>query len=491
MSLPSIFKPASLATGLVSFYSCSGGFVNNDPGPPNPNIVIILADDLGYGDASCYNSESGIPTPNIDRIAQKGIRLTDAYAHPWCVPSRYGLLTGKHPWNSKLNWREQSLIEPGQLTIASLLRRNGYYTAMIGKWHLGFDSVNWEKVNPDEPMKGGPVDHGFDYFYGIHASLDIPPYFYIENDRVVVPPVNYTGESRSPDATRPTSGRFWRSGNIAPGFTHEEVDPAFAEKSVEFIREYHQKAKEEPFFLYLSLASPHTPWLPDALFKGQSGAGSYGDFVMQVDNTVGRIIDILEQTGYDNETLLIFTSDNGPLWYIDDVSKYGHRAAGDLRGMKNDVWEGGHRIPFLAQWPGFIPENITRDDLFSLDDMLATLAGITGDRLPESGGLNSFNQLAVLLNRQMTEPVREKILIYDNAIRYGDWKFIEGSGEGPVSKRWINDSSLIGMDTAGEFYNLSEDISEKNNLYFDEPERARVLKNELDEMKKQVTGCFP
>ena len=188
MRLPSIFIPASLATGLVSFYSCSSSPVNNDPVPSNPNIVIILADDLGYGDARCYNSESGIPTPNIDRIAQNGIRLTDAYAHPWCVPSRYGLITGRHPLISKLNWREQSLIEPGRLTIASLLGRNGYYTAMIGKWHLGFDSVNLEKVNPDEPIQGGPVDHGFDYFYGIHASLDIPPYFYIENDRAVVPP---------------------------------------------------------------------------------------------------------------------------------------------------------------------------------------------------------------------------------------------------------------------------------------------------------------
>ncbi len=482
-----IFSPLAITTGLFSFLSCSGTSEDKPSPVKNPNIIIILADDMGYGDPTCYNPESEIPTPNIDRIAQQGIRLTDAYAHPWCVPSRYGMITGRHPLNSQLNWRDRSLIGPGQITIASLLRRNNYYTAMVGKWHLGFDSVNWDNVEPAKSLRGGPVDHGFDYFFGIHASLDIPPYFYIENDRAVVPPVSYINASRSPDATRPTSGEFWRAGKTAPGFKHKEVDPAFAGKAVEFINDYNKSGKNQPFFLFLSLASPHTPWLPTSEFEGKSGAGSYGDFVMQVDNTVGKVMGILKQSGLEDETLLIFTSDNGPLWYIDDIKKYDHRAAGRLRGMKNDVWEGGHRIPFVAQWPGNIPANIVRDDIVSFEDLLSTLAAVTGDNLPERNKLDSYNMLPVLLNEAIEKPIREKVIIYDNAIRKGEWKFIDGSGEGRVSRRWVNDSSLLDKDIPGELYNLKDDVSEQNNLYYDKPGKARDLLEELNAYKNNIS----
>lgn len=448
-----------------------------------PNIILILADDMGYGDPTSYNPGSNISTPNIDKIAENGIRLTDAYAHPWCVPSRFGLLTGRHPANSRLNWRERSLIDSDDITIASLLQRNDYYTAMIGKWHLGFDNFNWVDIASNCRLTGGPVDHGFDYFFGIHSSLDISPYFYIENDQCIQPPVNYIEDNRTPGATRPVSGAFWREGNIAPDFVHSEVHPVFTEKAVEFIREFNKKGNDQPFFLYLALASPHTPWLPSPEFQGKSGAGLYGDFVMQVDNTVGQIRDLLIDLRLDDNTLLIFTSDNGPLWFLDDIEKFEHRAAGELRGMKQDAWEGGHRIPFVAQWTDRIPANTVREDIVSFDDMLATFAAIIGDELPEKESLDSYNILPVLLNNPLDEPIREELFIYNRGIRYGYWKFIEGLGQGRVSRVNVNDSSLIGVEIEGELYNLEEDISESNNLYEQYPVLVNDLKRRLNVYK--------
>jgi arylsulfatase A len=451
----------------------------------HPNIILILADDMGYGDPGSYNPSSMVPTPNIDRIAENGVLLTDAYAHPWCVPSRYGLMTGRHPVNSELNWRERSLINRDQITLASLLKRNDYYTAMIGKWHLGFDNFNWNGMVCDERLRGGPVDHGFDYFFGIHASLDLPPYFYIEGDVCLHRPTDHTGGNSSPGATRPVSGAFWREGHVSPDFKHAEVDPLFAEKAIQMIKSYHMSEKVQPFFLYLSLASPHTPWLPDTQFEGRSGAGEYGDFVMQVDNTVGRISSLLTELGLEDETLLIFTSDNGPLWFKDDIAKYDHRSAGTLRGMKQDVWEGGHRVPFVAQWPGKIPAKIIRDDIVSFDDMLATFAAIVGDRLPEYDELDSYNLLPVFLNEPLDAPVREELLIYNHAIRSGDWKFIRGSGEGRVSRVHVNDSLLTGQNIPGELYNLRDDISEQHNLFDKYPEIVHKLNTKLNDY---ITG---
>ncbi len=449
----------------------------------NPNIVLILADDMGYGDPTCYNPSSRIQTPNIDRIAERGIRLTDAYAHPWCVPSRYGLLTGRHPLRTELNWRERALIEPGQLTLASLLQRNGYYTAMTGKWHLGFDVKDWDSIRAEDILEGGPADHGFDYFFGMHASLDLPPYFFIENKMCVKPPSEHIRASHSPDATRPTSGEFWREGNIAPGFRHEEVDSVFLARAVKLLTDYQQSGKKKPFFLYYALTSPHTPWLPESVFKGKSGAGDYGDFALQVDNNVGKILQVLEDLDLEDETLVIFASDNGPLWYLDDIRKYGHRAAGELRGMKNDTWEGGHRVPFLAQWPGKIPPGVVRNDIVSFDDLISTFAALVGDDVPEKSGLDSYNMLYVLLNRSLKKPVREYLVMYENAIRSGDWKYIDRSGEGRISKLWINDSTYNEKSVPGELYNLKDDIGERNNLFFNKPELVKGMSDKLNDFK--------
>lgn len=332
------------------------------------------------------------------------------------------------------------------MTIASLLQQNGYYTACIGKWHLGFNNVDWDSVDCRQALQGGPIDHGFDYFFGMHASLDIPPYFYIENDRCFAPPTEYIEEHQSEDASTPISGAFWRAGKIAPGFKHNEVLSAFTEKAVLFIKDHHQKKSDQSFFLYLALTAPHTPWLPAKPFQSKSQAGDYGDFVVQVDHTVGQIKQTLQQLGMEENTLLIFSSDNGPVWFEEDVEKYGHQSTDKLRGMKVDLWEGGHRIPFIAQWPGNIPPNTVRSDLFCFTDIMATFAAVVGDTLPEDAGQDSYNMLPVLLNQTLQQPIRNELLVEDRILRQGDWKLIQGSARGVLSRNFGSDTAEVGKN---------------------------------------------
>lgn len=445
-----------------------------------PNIVFIFADDMGYGDPGCFNPASKIPTPHIDKIAQNGVRLTDAHAPgAWCVPSRYGLMTGRYPARTELDWQERALIAPQQVTLASLLKEHDYYTAMVGKWHLGFDGVDdWQDLKCDRPLRGGPIDHGFDEFFGLYASLDIPPYFYIENDRCLVSPTEMIGAHQTEDATTTISGAFWREGKIAPGFKHAEVLPTLTNKSLDFLKEHDEKRKGQPFFLYLALPAPHTPWLPTEQFQGKSRAGDYGDFVVQVDYTVGQVRETLEKQGLLENTLLIFTSDNGPVWFDEDVQKFDHRATAGLRGMKVDLWEGGHRIPFVAQWPGKIPKGIVRPDLFCFTDMLATFAAIVGDTLPVGAGEDSFDQLPVLLDQAST-PVRRELLIEDRVFRQGDWKYIQGSGEGSLTERFKPAYTRQNKEVPGELYNLKQDLGEQHNLYHEFPDKVEAMELQL------------
>lgn len=447
-----------------------------------PNIVIIFADDMGYGDAGCYNPNSKIPTPNIDRIAQNGVRLTDAHSPgPWCVPSRYGLMTGQYPARTTLNWRERALIDPELPTLASFLKENGYYTSMIGKWHLGFDNVDWDSIPAGQHMEGGPVARGFDEFFGMHASLDIPPYFYIENDHPVAPPTDSIGDHQSEDATTTISGAFWRAGKISPDFKHDEVLPTFTQKAVNFLEKHQADDAETPFFLYLALTAPHTPWLPTPEFEGKSKAGEYGDFMNQVDNTVGQVVQTLENLNLTDNTLLIFTSDNGPVWFAEDEAEYDHYSTGQLRGMKIDLWEGGHRIPFLAQWPGNISPGTVRDDLFCFTDLMATIAAAVGDSLPANAGQDSYNMLPVFMNETLSQPIRHELLIQDRTIRAGDWKLIQGSGLGSLSKNY---GHVAGEpETEGELYNLTEDPSEQQNLF-------RTNSDKVDELTERLKS-FP
>ncbi len=472
-------------TAFIFLFLCVGTSCNRQTNhetqtPEKPNIVIIFADDMGYGDPGCYNSQSKIPTPNIDRIAQNGVRLTDAHAPgAWCVPSRYGLMTGQYPARTKLNWQERALIDASTPTLASVLKESGYYTAMIGKWHLGFDNVDWKDVKANQSMKGGPTDRGFDEFFGMHASLDITPYFYIENDQPLAPPTDSIGDNQSEEATTTISGAFWRGGKIAPGFEHAEVLPTFTEKAVTFLEQHYQNTPDTPFFLYLALTAPHTPWLPSAEFKGKSGAGEYGDFMAQVDGVTGKIMQTLESLGLDENTLLIFTSDNGPVWFAEDVQQFDHRATGPLRGMKIDLWEGGHRVPFVAQWPAKIPAGTVRNDLFCFTDLMATFAAVTGDSLPENAGQDSYNILPVFMNETLSRPVRNELVIQERTIREGDWKLIQGSALGILSKNFGN-VKPENENLGGELYNLAEDLSEENNLYEENPEKVNELTKRLE-----------
>ncbi len=447
-----------------------------------PNIVFILADDMGYGDVHSFNPVSKIPTPALDHLASEGMKFTDAHAPgSWCVPSRYGLITGQYPLHKTMDVKRGALIAPNQITIASLLRRNGYSTAMIGKWHLGFDGVSdWDKVDYSQSFQGGPADRGFDYFYGMHASLDIPPYFFIENKHTVEAPTNTIAENQSPGATTTISGAFWREGKIAPGFKHEEVLPTFTKKAISFIQSHVKEKKRQPFFLYLALTAPHTPWLPQKQFKGKSGAGEYGDFVMQVDYTVGEVLKTLQKLRIENNTLVIFTSDNGPVWFKEDIQKYSHRAAGPYRGMKLDAYEGAHRMPFIVRWPGKVKPNTSSSQLLCFTDMLATFAAVAGDTLSPDESRDSYNMLPVLLNKGVAQ--RKGLIVEGHTVREGDWKLVFGNGTGVLQRQW---GQVKVQPVQGELYNLEENPSETQNLYTKYPVKVAELTKRMEQYKAE------
>lgn len=439
-----------------------------------PNIVFILADDMGYGDVSSYNPKGRIRTPNIDRLAKEGVRFTDAHSGgSSCIPSRYALMTGRFAVRHSMALNQGPLIEAGRMTVPSMLRDHGYATAMVGKWHLGFDPFLQNKKAPadySKPLKGGPVDCGFDSFFGMHASLDLPPYFYIRDRRPVLPPTKDTVANDSmngPEGWNNIQGAFWRAGKISPDLEFDRVTPRFFDEAVNVIRRH--AGKEKPLFLYLALPSPHTPWLPLKRFRGMSGAGMYGDFVLQVDAGVGRVLKALKTKGIDQDTLIVFSSDNGPVWYEKDIEKFGHDAVGGLRGMKFSSWEGGHRMPFLARWPRRVPGGRTCDQTVVFSDMLATLAEIVGrKKIPDDMAEDSVSFRSHLLNPSQPA-VRRPPIIHDRwTIRVGDWKLILPK-QGRRARK----------NAAPELYNLKSDRSEQNNLIAERPEIVQRLKEAL------------
>ncbi|MCB1100619.1 MAG: arylsulfatase [Verrucomicrobiae bacterium] len=446
----------------------------------NPNIVIILVDDMGYGDPRCYNPESKIDMPNFDRIAREGMRFTDAHAPgALCHPSRYGLLTGRYPFRAPVEkWRTQPVIAEGEETIASLLRKQGYQTAMVGKWHLGFAENGY-----DQRLPGGPIDRGFDSFFGIRASTDIPPYFYIRGDRAVMPPTD-TISANNTDGWSAIQGAFWREGGIAPDLKLEEVLPRFASEAVEVIRNRNQ---EKPLMLYLALPAPHTPWLPSPEFAGKSKAGLYGDFAMMVDAEIGKVLGALQDAGMADDTLLIITSDNGPVWYDADVARLGHDSSGGLRGMKADAWECGHRMPFLVRWPEQVKAGAVTDRTICFTDLMATIAAITGAKLEHAAGPDSFDFSNVLLGSQPEDDVRPPLVIPAGqgifSIRSGDWKFINGLGSGGFSEPRRIDPQPGGA--TGQLYNLKQDLAESQNLFLSHPDIVSRLEAELQAIRNQ------
>jgi arylsulfatase A len=453
---------------------------NTNRAADKPNIVIILADDMGYGDVSCFNPQSKIKTPNIDRLASEGIKFTDAHAPgSVCVPSRYGLMTGRYPFRNRRSPKDGVVIEPGRMTIASLLKEKGYTTAMIGKWHLGFDGG--DNFDYAKPLRGGPVDRGFDSFFGIHASTDIPPYFYIQNNRAVAPATNQIDASSTPGWS-PIQGAFFREGKIALGMKLEEVMPTFTSKAVETLENFGKRTDRKPFFLYVAFSAPHTPWLPLKEFRGRNEADLYGEWVAQVDDSVGKILKALDLSVGKKDTLVFFTSDNGPTWYPEDVARLGHSSAANFRGMKGDAWEGGHREPFIARWPGQIKPNSESDEMICFTDFMETFAALTKTKLPEDAGEDSFNFLPALRGKSEKKPDGKAIVITSSkgllALRQGDWKLINGAGSGGFTKFGGEKGEV------GQLYNLAKDPGEKNNLWQKEPEIVKRLSALLEKYQK-------
>ncbi|MBT5620161.1 MAG: arylsulfatase [Verrucomicrobia bacterium] len=450
-----------------------------------PNIVYIMVDDMGYGDTGCYNPKSKIPTPNIDSLANAGMRFTDAHSPgALCHPSRYGLLTGQHPFRANVeSWRTRAVIRNGQTTIASLLQSNGYRTAMVGKWHLGFDENGYEN-----PLPGGPVDRGFDSFFGIRASTDIPPYFYIRDDHAVVPPSDSIEANKS-EGWSPIQGAFWRAGGIAPDLKLKDVLPRFTDEAITVIEDHAETKNKKPLMLYLAYPAPHTPWLPSNKFRSSSKAGMYGDFLVMVDAMIGRVLEALDKAGMNDDTLLFFTSDNGPVWYDTDVQRLDHDSVGGLRGMKADAWEGGHRMPFIVRWPGKIQAGSVSGQTICFTDMLATFAAVVDAELPPDAGPDSFDILPVLLGKQPeSKAIRGPLVIPARrgmmSIRSGHWKLITGLGSGGFSKPAQIKPTPGGPK--GQLYHLGNDLAETRNLYAEKPETVKSLQSKLAQILKQT-----
>ncbi|MEW4569404.1 arylsulfatase [Tautonia sp. JC769] len=454
------------------------------PDPSRPHVVLILLDDLGFGDLGCYNPGAKTVTPRIDRLAAEGLRFTDAHAPgSVCVPSRYGLLTGRDPWRADLDWQDRAIIEPGRPTLPSLLRDAGYATAMVGKWHQGFDGGI--DFSYDRPLAGGPVDRGFDTFFGMHASLDIPPYFYIDGAFPVAAPTLAIDDHFSPAPWSRIQGAFWRAGPIAPGFVMEEVLPRFTDEAVAALDRLAADQPDDPSFLYLALTAPHTPWLPDARFLELGEAGLYGAFVAHADHEVGRVLDAIDRLGRRDDTLVILASDNGPVWNPADIDRTGHRAAGPFRGMKGDAWEGGHRVPFLVRWPGQAPEGRTTDALLSFTDLLATLAALVGRDLPDDAAEDSLNLLPVWRGQTPDGPLRDTLVTQSSSgvlsVRRGPWKLIPTLGSAGFSTPRRLDPEPNGP--TGQLYHLASDPSEHHNRFADHPDIVADLTALLDHLR--------
>ncbi len=451
-----------------------------------PNIIYILADDLGIGDVSVYNKDSKIQTKNIDALAEEGMRFTDAHSgSAVCTPTRYGILTGRYAWRTRLQksvlWGyDTSLIAQDRFTLANLFKNNGYNTACIGKWHLG---LGWQKDKNDSvdfsmPLSSGPNSAGFDYSYIISASLDIPPYVYIENQRVTARRIEIIKENKGPG--------FWREGAIGKGQKHSKVLDDFTKKAINYI-ETQADNNNRPFFLYLPLTSPHTPILPTKEFEGKSGINDYADFVLKTDALLGKIKTVLKETGLDKNTIIVFTSDNGasPMADFKTLESKGHFASGIYRGAKADIYEGGHRIPFILKWPGKVAPNSVSTQTISLTDFMATAANIVGSMLSDNQAEDSFSLLPVLLNKP-SEYKRESIIHHSIdgkfAIRKGDYKLIFARGSGGWSAP--TESAAAKSNLPGiQLYNLKTDIKEQHNLASSLPDVVREL-SEL--LKKQI-----
>lgn len=446
-----------------------------------PNIIYILADDLGYGDLGTFNPEGKIKTPHLDQMARQGMIFTDAHtSSSVCTPTRYGILTGRYNWRSPLKrgvliGTSRALIPPTRTTVASFLKSNGYHTAFIGKWHLGWDWVLkdstfqntpikdqeiFEKIDFTKKISNSPNDLGFDYAYGHCGSLDMPPYVYVENEKITAQVVNIT--------ERKGDYHWWRKGPTADDFDHERVTPHLFDKAEAYVTEMNEKGK--PFFLYLPLSSPHTPILPTEEWKGKSGLNAYADFVMQIDHRVGRLNGLLDQLGISQNTIVIFTSDNGcsPEAKFEVLESKGHDPSGIFRGHKADIYEGGHRVPFIVKWPKKIQAGMVSQKTICTTDLIATCSDILGVKLSDNEGEDSFSMLPAFAKATENDYQRTFTIHHSIngsfAIRKGVHKFIFCPGSGGWSFPRPSKKETQGL-TKFQLYNLKKDPEEKNNLF--------------------------
>lgn len=456
-----------------------------------PNIVYILADDMGYGDLSCLNLESKIHTTHLDRLRECGMAFSDGHSSSAvCTPSRYSIMTGRYNWRSTLKngvtlGYSSALIEENRLTVAEMLRKEGYRTACFGKWHLGWTwgGADDREVEADEievdfskPITNGPITKGFDNFFGIPASLDMPPYVYIEDDRPTAVPDRVTGDRGM---------AFWREGPTAPDFVHEEVLPNLTDRVCQFI----EANKDSPFFVYFPLPAPHTPIIPTPEFQGQSGTNAYGDFCLQVDATVGRVMQVLESCKLTDNTIVVFAADNGcsPRADFTHLAALGHLPSYHFRGHKADIYEGGHRIPFLVRWPDYIKPGTTCNETVCLIDFMATVAEILGVELEDDAAEDSVSNLPAWSGCDLSTPLREATVhsSIDGSfsIRKGRWKLEMCSGSGGWSYPKPDD------EPAGtppiQLFDLDADISEQRNVVNDRPDVVDELRDLLTSYVKK------
>lgn len=460
----------------------------------NPNIIYVLADDLGYGDIKAFNPKGKIETPYLDKLAAEGMKFTDAHtSSSVCTPTRYGIMTGRYNWRSRLKngvltGASKALIPNDRTTVASFLKKNGYHTGFIGKWHLGWD---WAKANKDsvfgsgwnpkdfknidfsKPVTNSPKDLGFDYSYGHSGSLDMAPYVYVENGM----------PTAVPDTVTVDKGKYtwWREGPTAPDFIHDDVTPNFFRRSFNFITE--SAKREEPFFLYLALPSPHTPILPTEEWLGKSELNPYADFMMQIDDFMGKLSATIEAAGVSENTIVIFTSDNGcsPQADYKILGEKGHDPSADLRGHKADIFEGGHRVPFIVRWPAKVRAGSVSDKTICTTDLLATCADIVGDNLKDNEGEDSFSILPLL--KSENNNYKRSATIHSSingsfAIRKGDYKLIMAKGSGGWSAPKPNSKGAKDLPDV-QLYNLKNDIGEENNIQAENPEKVNELRTLL------------
>jgi arylsulfatase A len=480
-----------------------------------PNIVVIYADDLGYGDVGCYNSESKVPTPNIDQLAAEGMRFTDAHSPSTvCTPSRYSVMTGRMAF--RLDYRGvftgvggPCLITSDRLTLPEMLRQKGYTTAMFGKWHIGMRFLDEEGRPVYESGKGGtalvnlvdfsrrvedgPLDHGFDEFFGTACCPTTDwLYAYIDGDRLPNPPTELLDREKESLPQHPYS-RDNRRGMIAADFDLQEVDMVFLEKSLDFLERQASDDSDKPFFLFHSAQAVHLPSFAGREFQGRTEAGPHGDFIFEFDQVVGRLMEALERLNLANDTLVIVCSDNGPEvgTTLSMRTDHNHDGANPWRGVKRDQWEGGHRTPFIVHWPGKVEPGSVCDQTICQTDIMSTCAAITGYNLPQNAAEDSFNILPALLGEDEDEPIRpftlHQTISLALAVRQGPWKYLDhqGSGGNNYDSDKLRQYAL--PDTApeapGQLYNLDMDPGETTNLYFEHPEIVERLRAILGEAK--------